>query len=456
MLLKSLVARETLLGVALLVAGAVSASAARADASLVWVENHNPNARECLPNYCGFELWQMTPDGANARITASASVGRVLEPDWTPDGRRVVYISARYNPASGNDQTGVRVMNPDLSDDRELAPELTGARLSPAWSPGGSLIVFSFTVNELGGESNLFVVRPDGSGLRQLTSLPDNEAQPFFSADGRRVFFTRTPSWGDEPWSVVWWQSIWSVAVDGSGLREHSFGDAFANLGNGAASPSGDRLALSGGGITAASLDGAVVQRVSSDPWAQDPAWSPDGRALTYITHNPDVTRTIWRVPSDPSAGDAIALRHGVKSHSWGPDWISDEPRATAAGSLRDQRAPEVTLAKVVQRSGRDPRTLFVAGTGPKAPRKLRVKDAGELAFVALDRTGLGRVRVVVRRRGPRGQVRTTRRYVIGSKKDWARLKRGLRRGTYELTFKTADVVGNSTRLPALAVRVAP
>jgi len=346
------------------------------------------------------------------------------------------------------------VMKPDLSDDRELAPGLGGFHEAPAWSPREDWIVFSLTANQLGGDSNLFLVRPDGSGLHQLTAFPENEDEPFFSADGRRVFFMRSPAWGDDPFSVVWWQSIWSVAVDGSDLQEHSFGDAFANLFEGAASPLGDRLAFSGGGITVAALDGTSVERVSSDLFARAPAWSPDGRTLTYWAHGDGATTTLWRVPADSSTGKAIALRHGAQSFTYGPDWISDDPRATAAGRVPDRLAPEVTLARMVGREGRV-RPRFGAGTGPNAPRKLRVKDPDELAFVTLDRTGVRRVSVAVRRRGREARVRNTSRYVLRSKKDWARLKDELRRGRYELTFKTADVAGNSTRQPTLTLRVA-
>src|SRR6478736_3235178 len=42
------------------------------------------------------------------------------------------------------------------------------------------------------GDWDLFVMRPDGSQLRNLTNTPDNnEAAPRFSPDGRKVLYRR-------------------------------------------------------------------------------------------------------------------------------------------------------------------------------------------------------------------------------------------------------------------------
>ena len=43
----------------------------------------------------------------------------------------------------------------------------------PAWSPDGSWLVFS--ADSLGFSADLFVSRPDGSDLYQVTRTPDNE-----------------------------------------------------------------------------------------------------------------------------------------------------------------------------------------------------------------------------------------------------------------------------------------
>ena len=60
--------------------------------------------------------------------------------------------------------------------------------LSPAWSPDGALIAFSARPE---GNSEILSIKPDGTGLRNLTRNPLLDATPAFSADGREIIFAR-------------------------------------------------------------------------------------------------------------------------------------------------------------------------------------------------------------------------------------------------------------------------
>jgi len=83
----------------------------------------------------------------------------------------------------------------------------------PAWSPDGQWIAFA-GVNR----SGIYVVRPDGTGLRLLTDsrffTPDN---PEWSTDGTTIAFTANLSDGEVGWMEGW--DVYVVGVDGSGLR---------------------------------------------------------------------------------------------------------------------------------------------------------------------------------------------------------------------------------------------
>jgi Tol biopolymer transport system component len=72
-------------------------------------------------------------------------------------------------------------------------------------SPDGQWIVFI----SLEPQEDLFLVRPDGSGLRQLTKDPFKDRGPGWSPDGKVVFFSnRGGRFG-----------VWSIRPDGSELR---------------------------------------------------------------------------------------------------------------------------------------------------------------------------------------------------------------------------------------------
>lgn len=79
----------------------------------------------------------------------------------------------------------------------------------PRVSPDGSMIVFSLRHTDLEanrGRTNLWLIRPDGSGLRQLTTDPAGDSSPCWSPDGHWVWFLSTRSGSTQ---------IWRIPVDG-------------------------------------------------------------------------------------------------------------------------------------------------------------------------------------------------------------------------------------------------
>ena len=78
------------------------------------------------------------------------------------------------------------LIRPDGSDPRELTNDLARDRV-PRWSPDGSRILFA---SNRSGKYEAWTIRPDGSGLTQVTSLPDQPVFiPFWAPDGQRIGF---------------------------------------------------------------------------------------------------------------------------------------------------------------------------------------------------------------------------------------------------------------------------
>jgi outer membrane protein assembly factor BamB len=115
-------------------------------------------------------------------------IGRVA---WSPDGSTILFNGEDRDTVGG--LFLLDVANGHLRPIIRCHSELCygGDReANPAWSPDGSLIVFH-------RERNLFLVRPDGSGLTQLTDCPKTNGYdpctadwPAWSPDGREIAFT--------------------------------------------------------------------------------------------------------------------------------------------------------------------------------------------------------------------------------------------------------------------------
>jgi TolB protein len=135
-------------------------------------------------------------DGSGRRVLARMKgAKRSWGVAWSPDGRRIAFVS----------DDDMWMMNADGSGRRMLGP-YAGA----VWSPDSRTIAFTGS----DGDSEIFVVGSDGSGLRNLT---DNERvldeDPAWSPDGRAIAFTSDRDGNSE---------IYVMNADGSDQRNVS------------------------------------------------------------------------------------------------------------------------------------------------------------------------------------------------------------------------------------------
>ena len=86
---------------------------------------------------------------------------------WSPDGKWIAFVRP-YGK--------LFLVHPDGSGLHTVPlqiPEGTGAQ-NPSWSPDGTLIVFSL---QRADAAEIYVVRPDGSGLRRVTAAAGAQAE---------------------------------------------------------------------------------------------------------------------------------------------------------------------------------------------------------------------------------------------------------------------------------------
>ena len=97
--------------------------------------------------------------------------------DWSPDSQKIVYRSGR------NNQTGLWISN--RTDSGHTRITAGGADSFPAWSPDGETIAFS---RDVGGNVDIYTVKPDGSELTRLTDTPGHDTLPGFLPTGEIIF----------------------------------------------------------------------------------------------------------------------------------------------------------------------------------------------------------------------------------------------------------------------------
>lgn len=281
-------------------------------------------------------------------------------------------------------------------------------------------------------EGDIFVVQPDGTGLRQITSDPAWEGAPIWSRDGTKLSYWRdaplaedaselvvTDLEGADPlviaradgdtsdviWSADGTEVMFSAVVsdlvpddcprlpgqkcgsrlfvaktDGSGST--MVGDPDIDAQAPALSPDGTTVAFGGGIAGSEALylmdwEGSDIRRLDTDipngGWAfGHTSWAPDGRRL--VTHDGGGSQRIWLIELD----DAHAVRE-VRSLGWGfyPDLAPD-------GSLVRYWLSFTTMALADPDSDEPPVTISSVDGGywaPDASGVLGVTD-GELQLV--------------------------------------------------------------------------
>ena len=226
----------------------------------------------------------------------------------------------------------------------------TAAALGVRAAEGGAAITatqpgprIAFVRTDLGPPyaSHIFVMNPDGSGLRQLTDSNSFDWNETWSPDGSRLLFDRlTRSSSSGPYQ----SDIYVVRADDSRLQRLT--DSGSSWGA-SWSPDGRTIAYGKEtGLLLMNADGSRKRQLTQvnrrHAWAGDPSWSPDGKRITFGTGdgvifvvNADGTGkrrlTHWTGGGGPvwsPHGDLIAFAGGSPGHRYGYIYVLNADRS--------------------------------------------------------------------------------------------------------------------------------
>ena len=290
-------------------------------------------------------IFEVSAIGGPERKLASAAFTYTppMSLSWSSDGKSLAY-------ADGDG--AIRLLNRETGEVSTLAkPAQCDRAWSPVFSPKGPRIAFYCERNAL---FFVFVIRPDGTGVRQVTNEDAGAQDLAWSADGKRVLFTNR-------------YSSQLVEVDVESRKSSTLiftNDAYQP----AVALRGERLAYARSfqnvNIWGTSLDPANQELhrllVSSTRVQRAPDISPDGKRIVFESDRSGV-QEIWISGVDGS--NPVQLSHFN-------DPLTGSPRWSPTGHLIafDSRAGGQASVYVVDPDGGIPKRLSASLNGVSIP----------------------------------------------------------------------------------------
>jgi TolB protein len=225
-------------------------------------------------------------------------------------GNRIAFTSSR----DGN--TDIYVMNADGTGVTRLTDNPADDR-APSWSPDGRRIAFASTRN---GNSEIYVMNADGTGVTRLTADAHNDGDPAWC--GNRIAFTSDRYLPPFP-------DVYVMNDDGSGVTRLTI-DNTAFDRKPAWSPNCDVIAFTKDPdgdveIYVMNADGTGVTRLTNSVgYDEDPAWSPDGTKIAFTsTRDGDPNREIYVMNAD-GTGATRLTNTSLSIWDTDPSWSFD------------------------------------------------------------------------------------------------------------------------------------
>ncbi|MFT4247930.1 MAG: Tol-Pal system beta propeller repeat protein TolB [Pseudomonas sp.] len=255
-------------------------------------------------NNMRYALMVADSDGYNPQ-TIVRSAEPLLSPNWSPDGRKLAYVSFER----GNSSIYVQDI---ATGGRELVSSFRGINSAPAFSPDGRRLALALSRS---GNPEIYVMDLGNKQLTQLTNQFSIDTEPVWAPDGESIYFTSDR--GGRP-------QIYQVASGGGAATRITFQGNY----NAKASISydGKKLVMAQGAgnsyriaMMDRSLGSAAWSTLSPGSLDESPSFAPNASMVLYAAREGG-RGVLYAVSADARVRQRLVLADGdVREPAWGP-----------------------------------------------------------------------------------------------------------------------------------------
>jgi len=214
-----------------------------------------------------FKLHVADSDGHAAK-TILSSKEPLMSPSWSPDGRRLAYVSFEKAKAA----IYVQQIN---SGKREQVAAFKGINGAPSWSPDGKSLAVTLSYK---GNPDIYLLDLQSKKLQQLTGNSAIDTEPVWTPDGHSIIFTSDRSGGPQ---------LYEIAVTGGRAKRLTFEGNYNS--SAAISANGQHIALlhrQQGQYQIAVLErkSGFLRILTDGSLDESPSFAPNGSMILYAS----------------------------------------------------------------------------------------------------------------------------------------------------------------------------